>query len=623
MCRGSSEVSDGSKALLEVTRFLREHPPFDALDPDRVARLGSAAEVEFHRAGETILAQAAGPVHHMWIVRSGAVEIIHDGRVLDMLGPGELFGQASMLSGLPVGFEARATEDTLCYRVGAEIARELLSAPAAVRFLARSLIERGDFQGAARERQADPASHPVSTMVRGEALICPPATSVRDAAQMMSARSKTSIVVDIGDGTLGIVTDSDLRRRVLAQGLGGDTPVSVVMSAPAYTCTPDQLGGDVLLDMLHRGFRHLPVVSVTGEILGVVKDQDIAVMDTRSSTFLRKRIARAQSVEELVAAAAELRPSIVSMHDAGVAALKIQAIHSIVVDALTRRLVELGGPAAHEPFAWLALGSHARRELAPSSDLDSAIVWFGDAPEAEIRPRLHRLGQDVVAALARCGLRSDEHGASASDMLFVRSLESWQRVARSWIENPTQEQALMLVSVMIDSRPVWGVHRGTPVTDTLRRAPRNPALLRLVARFALAHRPPTGFLRGLVVEHTGEHRGTLDLKNGGVSPIVNLARWAGMTAGVTSAATIERLRAGNASGTLSEEDLHTLEDAFELVSSLRVAHQVEQIRAGEEPDDHIDPATLSSLMRSQLKEAFRAVASIQKQVTAELNLGVR
>ena len=180
-----------------------------------------------------------------------------------------------------------------------------------MRFLARSLIERGDFQGAARERQADPASHPVSTMVRGEALICPPATSVRDAAQMMSARSKTSIVVDIGDGTLGIVTDSDLRRRVLAQGLGGDTPVSVAMSAPAYTCTPDQLGGDVLLDMLHRGFRHLPVVSVTGEILGVVKDQDIAVMDTRSSTFLRKRIARAQSVEELVAAAAELRPSIV------------------------------------------------------------------------------------------------------------------------------------------------------------------------------------------------------------------------------------------------------------------------------------------------------------------------
>ena len=117
-------MNDVSGALLEVTRFLREHPPFDALELASVERIGSMAEVEFFRAGEVILAQSAVPVHHMWIVRSGAVEIIHDARVLDLLGAGELFGQASMLSGLPPGFEARAAEDTLCYRVGAEIARE-------------------------------------------------------------------------------------------------------------------------------------------------------------------------------------------------------------------------------------------------------------------------------------------------------------------------------------------------------------------------------------------------------------------------------------------------------------------------------------------------------------------
>ena len=499
----------------------------------------------------------------------------------------------------------------------------MLSAPAAIRFLARSLIAGGSRQGAERERLADPASQPVRTMVRGEPLICRPDTTVRDAAQMMSARSKTSIVVELGDGGLGIMTDSDLRQRVVAQGLGGDTPVSTVMSAPAYTCAPDRLGGDVLLEMLQRGFHHLPVVSATGEILGVVKDQDVAVMDTRSSIFLRERIGRAQTVQELVSAGQEMPASVIAMHDAGVAAGKIQEIHTIVVDALTRRLLELSGAAAQAPFAWLALGSQARREMAPSSDLDSAIVWFGDPAEDLVRPALHALARVVTAALQSCGLRCDEHRATAADLLFVRSLESWQRVARNWIENPTQEQAVMLVSVMIDSRPVWGVRHGTPVTDTFRLAPRNPALLRLLARFALSQRPPTGFLRGLVVEHGGEHRGTLDLKNGGVSPIVNLARWAGMTAGVTSATTIERLHAGNAAGTLTEAAMHTLQDAFELFSSLRLAHQVEQLRAGQQPDDHVDPATLSSLMRSQLKEAFRAVAAIQKQVTAELNLGLR
>ena len=68
-------------------------------------------------------------------------------------------------------------------------------------------------------------------------------------------------------------------------------------------------------------------------------------------------------------------------------------------------------------------------------------------------------------------------------------------------------------------------------------------LLRLLARFALSYRPPTGFLRGLVVEHSGERRGRLDLKHGGCIPIVDLARWAAMSAGVTSTSTAERLRA--------------------------------------------------------------------------------
>src|SRR5262249_3636527 len=150
--------------------------------------------------------------------------------------------------------------------------------------------------------------------------------------------------------------------------------------------------------------------------------------------------------------------------------------------------------------------------------------------------------------------------------IFVRSLDSWQNAARSWIRDPTQEKALLLASVLVDSRPVWGVHTGTPVSDTFRLAPRSPTLLRMLARFALSHRPPTGFLRGLVVEHSGEHRGQLDLKHGGMIPIAALARWAGMAAGVTSASTTERLRAAAAADTLPAADASTLSEAFELIN---------------------------------------------------------
>jgi CBS domain-containing protein len=620
-------LSKSSAAPTGVARFLRAHSPFNALDIDDVERVAAAVDIEHHQAGTTIFSQGAEPVEYLRVVRSGAVEIVHHGRVLDLLGEGELFGHASMLSGLPAGFEARAADDTVTYRIEAAAARELLAAPAGLRFITRSLLEApAEVVAVAGEPARDPANQPVRALIRGPAVVCSPQTPIREAAQRMTAASATSVVVDIRDGSLGILTDHDLRTRVVAGGLSGDAPVSAAMSAPAYTCRPERLGGDVLLDMLDRGFRHFPVVSATGEILGVVEDLDLLAAQTRSSFFLRQRIARAQSVGDLVRAAGEFRPTVIAMHDARVAAANIMAVYAVVVDALTRRLLELavadaGAPAAS--FAWLALGSLARREAAPSADVDSAIVWFGDGAEPEIRPYLQAIAAKVVAGLKECGFVPDSHGASASNLMFVRSLESWQHAAQSWISDPTQEKALILVSVLVDSRPVWGVHTGTPVADTFRLAPRNPALLRLLARFALSHRPPTGFLRGLVVEHTGEHRGRLDLKHGGVLPIVDLARWAGMAAGVTSASTIERLRAAGAAGTLPGAHAHTLEDAFELISALRLQHQVGQLRAGDEPDDYVDPARLSALTRSLLKEAFRAVASIQKRVASELVVGAR
>jgi CBS domain-containing protein len=619
-------LTTAPSALPELTRFLRAHPPFDVLDEATVERAAAAAEPESYAAGTTIFSEGAQPVEHLRIVRRGAVEIVHQGRVLDLLGEGELFGQASMLSGLPAGFEARAAEDTDCYRWSAEVAQELFGAPAGLRFVARSLLETTEDISGVRVPPRDPAHQPVGSLIRAPGAVVRLDTPVREAARVMTNAGATSLVVDRGDGSLGIVTDRDLRTRVLAAGLSVEEPVSAVMSAPAYTCPPDRIAGEVLLDMLDRGIRHFPVVSATGEILGVVEDVDLVAVHTRSSFFLRRRIARAQSVDDLAAAAAELRPMVIALHDARVPATNLMAIYSVVVDALTRRLLELAVAEAGEPeteFAWLGLGSQARREAGPSSDVDSAIVWFGDLPEADIAPYLQAIGRKVMRDLERCGFHSDQHGASAASRPFVRSLSSWQHAARSWISNPTQEKALILTSVLVDSRPVWGVHTGKPVADTFRLAPESPALLRLLARFALSHRPPTGFLRGLVVEHGGEHRGRLDLKHGGVVPIVDLARWAGMAAGVTSASTLERLRVAQAAGKLSAAAAHTLEDAFELISALRMQHQVDQLRAGEPPDDYVDPGTLSSLTRSHLREAFRAVASIQKRVALELATRMR
>ncbi|HEY4823659.1 MAG TPA: cyclic nucleotide-binding domain-containing protein, partial [Solirubrobacteraceae bacterium] len=113
-------------ALSEIARFLAARAPFDGLGPDELGELAAQTEIEFYLAGASILTEDGGPVTFLRVIHSGAVDILHDGRLLDLLGAGDTFGHAAMLSGLPPGFEARAAEDTLCYRIAAAVARPLL-----------------------------------------------------------------------------------------------------------------------------------------------------------------------------------------------------------------------------------------------------------------------------------------------------------------------------------------------------------------------------------------------------------------------------------------------------------------------------------------------------------------
>jgi CBS domain-containing protein len=604
----------------DIIEFLRQYPPFCEFDPAAVERLAGAVEVEFHPSGEVIFAKGAPPTEFLRVIRAGAVEVVNDGRVLDLMGPGEMFGHASMLSGLAPDFDARALEDTLVYRIPAEAAARVLAGPRGLRYVTRLLLEDRHHlrTGPPAEAVRDQLRQPVRAAIRTAPIICAPTTSVREAARMMTDAGMTAFIVDLGD-SLGIVTDADLRSRVVGAGLSGDGPVSEVMTAPAFTVPAERPGSEVLLDMLDRGVRHFPVVSATGRVIGVVEDHDLLEVESRSSFSLRRAIARASTVEELVDVSVKLRPAVVSMARGGMAALDVMSVFSVVADALTRRALDfaVAGREAPTRFSWLALGSQARREALPGSDLDSAIAWLDDGPEELIRPYLSEVATTATDILTRCGFRPDEHRVSASDPLFVRSLDSWRRESQSMIDDPTQDKALVIVSVLVDSRPVWGVETEPLIAELFQRAKARPRLLHLLAEFALSHRPPSGFFRGLVVESSGEHRNRLDLKKGAVVPITDLARWAGMVAGVACASTTARLTAARESGVLRSSDAQSLQEAFELVCQLRLDHQIAQLEAGAELDDFVDPSELSPLVRSYLKEAFHAVASVQKRISNE------
>jgi CBS domain-containing protein len=549
---------------------------------------------------------------------------LSEGRLLDLLGEGEAFGYLSLVSGLSPTATVRANEDTLCYLIAPALADEVLGTPSGLAFMGSGLRQR------MMRRDADAGSGAilrtaVGTQIRRPPVTCPPETAIHGAARLMTTERASSLLVPTRDGW-GILTDRDLRSRVLAEGRSPDTPVSEVMTTPVRMVTAETTGGEVLLLMLEAGIHHVPVTDGSGAIVGVVTDTDLLGMERESPFALKSAIERAPTDEAASRAARGLPRTVADLVAAGSDPVAIGRVVGVTVDALTRRLIELAtrrqGPAP-APFAWLALGSQARHEQALHTDQDHAIAFEpGDTDPADLDPWFAELATAVTAGLEAAGIARCNGDAMAMNVALRRPIDRWVQAFHRWMADPGVEGSV-LTSIVFDYRRVTGtLDAEGPLDEAVRTAhERYPQFLRHLARRALDLEPPTGFFHNLVVEAKGEHAGTLDVKHRGVTIITNLARAYSIRAGHAEKRTLHRLRVAEAAGQLGEESREALEEAFRLLWEARLEHQAAQVQTSTPPDDFIDPSTLGPIRRRGLKEAFAIIGREQRALISDL--GVR
>src|SRR5258705_7274782 len=208
---------------MDIAGFLTAFPPFDGLDDGQLDRIASATQVEFFPVGTTILERAGEPAASLYVVRKGAVEILDDGRLLDLIGEGETFGELSLVSGQGPVASVRAAEDTLCYLIPRSLAEELLQSASGTRFLASVARRRLDAKRTPTEMPDMLAT--VGAQVRRPPVTAPPDATVAEVASLMTEQRVSSLLIKVGDDW-GIVTDRDLRSRGLAAGRSADATVS-------------------------------------------------------------------------------------------------------------------------------------------------------------------------------------------------------------------------------------------------------------------------------------------------------------------------------------------------------------------------------------------------------------
>lgn len=462
---------------------------------------------------------------------------------------------------------------------------------------------------------ADDGTEPVGALARAVAVVGHD-TPLDEVVAAMGRHDTSCALVRTADGRLGILTDHDLRTRVLAVDLPGTALAGDVASVPAVTAPPGTTTDDAVLVVLARGIRHLPVVAGDA-VLGVVEDVDLLAARSRTPVRLRRAIARAATVHDLVEAAQGIRPATVAAVGAGRPAAAVCGTLSALVGAVVARAVDLHlqarGPAP-APFAWLVTGSVARGDGVLASDLDSLFAWDGPDDDPMLRRWMRGLAVEVLTTLGACGLSHDDNGVRADDPRFSRSVDAWRAAVTAWAADPAEQQGDIYLSALADAVPLHGAAVWAPVADAVRDAVARPAVRTALHRAATAAQPPAGRLRDLVTEGTGEHAGTLDLKRGGTSAVGAAARYLAtlMPGDDVPAGTVERLRAAAAHTLLPAQDAADLAEALGVVQAARLRHQAAQVRGGEAPDDHLRPDELTHLERRGLRDAFKVVARVQR-----------
>ncbi|XQW85254.1 putative nucleotidyltransferase substrate binding domain-containing protein [Thalassotalea piscium] len=603
--------------LAEITAFIQAIPPFDQLPSQVLIQITKAINITYIRKNNTLPAQESG-IKTLYIIRKGA--LAYHSPQDELLGK---YGEADICTVFistdkSLDIKVLTEEDTLLYSLDYSTLNNIVSNyPKIISFFENSAEERLNTQMTQFNEDAILSSSLMDTSVsqfcHGPVATIDSDKSIQQAAIKMTELCFSCLVVMNKLKAVGIITDKDIRRRCVAQGLPFDQPVSSIMTTEMMTLNSNDRAYDALMLMTSKRIHHLPVTE-NGQLTAMVTITDLMNNEGQNAINITNMIRRANDVDALKSISALLPKLQVKMAKLGTTADHIGKSISAITSALTIRLIELAeviyGPAP-APWAWLAAGSQARQEQFAHSDQDNAIIFSNDVI-AEDKAWFKDLATFVSDGLASCGFIYCPGNIMATNSKWCQPQSSWHQYFDQWVNTP-RPQALLNSCVFFDLVTIYGDDSLVEEvrTQLLQKTKGNSLFLAHLSRNALALRPPLGFFRDFVLISNGKNKAALDLKHNGIAPIVDLARIYALSEGIAATNTIERLKLAAGTPSLTKASAANLIDAYEFLGILRMNHQANKIQAGEAPDNYLAPKDISKLEREHLKDAFKVIKTMQ------------
>ncbi|EPC02245.1 cyclic nucleotide-binding protein [Litchfieldella anticariensis FP35 = DSM 16096] len=617
--------------LLEIRDHMGRFPPFDGLPDALLDEVASQVEVAYFKAGTDIL-KLEDSISELLYIRSGAVEIYRrNGDLYNRLGEGDIFGHFSLLRNHRVRNPARAIEDTLIYFIPESVFHHLCEADE--HFADFVELDRPRLKATVEEqRQSNEMmlTRVRKLVTRGPVMI-DHGTSVQETARRMNEESVSSVLVlaepdddprrtftDKNERQwrlLGILTDQDLRNRIVAEGLSPMTRVGDVVTEGLITIQSDESVHEAMLYMLRSNIHHLPVLYRRRPV-GILHLSDIVRYETHSSLYLVSNIYNQTNAQGLARLEPEARAAFVRMVHDGANSHMVGSALSTIGRSFTRRLLELAqeelGPPP-VPYCFMALGSMARDEQSIVTDQDNALILDDSFDPQQHDDYFAELAKRVSDGLDACGYTYCKGDVMATNTRWRQPLRVWKNYFSDWIDNPNPEH-LLHSSIFFDLDSVYGEEAFVEQLQDLvaEKASQSPLFLAAMARNALNRTPPLGFFRTFVMEKDGKQNDIINLKRRGTAPMTDLIRVHALACGSRAQNSFARLDEIAKTQLLPAGTGDKIRYALEFISMVRIRHQVIDIEEEREPDNNIEPANVSDTERHNLKDAFQVLSNAQK-----------
>ena len=602
----------------QVEDFLNTSAPFDVLDKEQKLELVKHTELIYLTAdnvGDLQKGRAS-----LFLIQNGQFSVQDSDAPLRHLSEGDYFGYTNIMEKRNFSLSISVDSPGLVYCFEASAVTPLFELPAIRNFfdglrnnaLQNHAISDSNSMWLYKGLEDVINKSPVSVDVE---------TSITVAAQIMTNQKVSSLLVTREDKLIGIITDRDLRSRVVATSLDIHHPVSHIM-----TPNPAQIMGnrtlfDALALMTERNIHHLPVIDQQTLVpLGMVTASDIIRHQRGNVLFIIGELSKAENLYELTRLSWQL-PHYFSAHAKKAGDYDIAGkILSQATDIMTRKLIgffQQANGKAPMMFAWLVYGSQAREDQTMGSDQDNGLL-LAERPSETQAEYFAKMADYVCNGLAKCGIKLCDGNIMASNSKLRLSLEEAIEEAKRWVKAPTKD-AIMHFNIFLDVRCAAG---DISLFKQLQRQ-RAPLMKQNMFLAALTRNSneisvPLSMFQKFIYEKGRKEKDVIDLKTRAVALINNIARIYALADGVTLPNTLARLDALSENSQLSKRDATNLRDIWLFLNRLRWRHQLEN----KVTDNRVSVSSLSSIEKHQLKAAFKAIERTNQAMVMKFSGGV-